>query len=242
MTEHDRFRTARDLLLAHRTDLDAACAAFEWPALERFDWAVDWFDAIARDNDAPALHIVEETGTEAKLSYAELSRRSSQVANWLAGLGAKPGDRMLLMLGNEVPLWETMLAAIKLGIVVIPATLLLSGPDLADRIARGRVRWVLTNGSGWRASARCPAGRSTAWGWCWRARRAATRPEARRPAGSTTATRCTRPTRSRAASRCRSTRRCSSTSRRAPPRGPSSSATRARAIRSGTSARCTGSG
>jgi acetyl-CoA synthetase len=148
MTEHDRFRTARDLLLAHRTDLLAATAAFEWPNLERFNWAIDWFDVIAKGNDAPALHIVEESGAQVKLTYAELSRRSSQVASFLAGLGAKRGDRMLLMLGNEVPLWETMLAAIKLGVVVIPATTLLSGPDLADRLARGRVRWVLTNGTG----------------------------------------------------------------------------------------------
>jgi acetyl-CoA synthetase len=148
MTEHDRFRAARDLLLAHRTDLDAARAAFAWPRLERFNWAIDWFDAIARGNDAPALHILEESGAEARLSYAELSRRSSQVASFLAGLGARRGDRILLMLGNEVPLWETMLAAIKLGAVVIPATTLLSGPDLADRIARGRVRWVVTNGTG----------------------------------------------------------------------------------------------
>jgi acetyl-CoA synthetase len=157
MTEHDRFRAARDLLLANRTDLDAARAAFDWPALERFNWAIDWFDAVAAGNDAPALHIVEESGAEARLSYAELSRRSSQVANFLRGLGARPGDRMLLMLGNEVPLWETMLAAIKLGVVVIPATLLLSGPDLADRIARGRVRWVLTNGTGLARLAEVPA-------------------------------------------------------------------------------------
>ena len=148
MTEHDRFRAARDLLLAHRTDLATATAAFEWPALEHFNWAIDWFDVVAKDNDAPALHIIEASGAEAKLSYAELSRRSSQVADFLAGLGAKRGDRMLLMLGNEVPLWETMLAAIKLGVVVIPATTLLSGPDLADRLARGRVRWVLTNATG----------------------------------------------------------------------------------------------
>jgi acetyl-CoA synthetase len=155
-TEHDRFRAARDLLLAHRIDLDAA-AAFEWPTLDRFNWAIDWFDTIARGNDAPALHIVEESGTEARLSYAELSRRSSQVASFLAGLGAQRGDRMLLMLGNEVPLWETMLAAIKLGVVVIPATTLLSGPDLADRLARGRVRWVLTNGTGLARVSELPA-------------------------------------------------------------------------------------
>jgi acetyl-CoA synthetase len=157
MTEHDRFRAARDLLLAHRTDLAAATAAFEWPALERFNWAIDWFDEVAKGNDAPALHIVEASGAEAKLSYAELSRRSSQVANFLAGLGARRGDRMLLMLGNEVPLWETMLAAIKLGVVVIPATTLLSGPDLADRLERGRVRWVLTNGTGLARVSELPA-------------------------------------------------------------------------------------
>jgi acetyl-CoA synthetase len=148
MTELDRFLAARDFLLAHPKDLDAACAGFAWPQLERFNWAIDYFDAVARDNDAPALHILEESGAEARLSYRELSRRSSQVAAFLTGLGAARGDRVLLMLGNEVPLWETMLAAIKAGVVVIPATPLLSGADLADRMSRGQVRWVVTNATG----------------------------------------------------------------------------------------------
>ncbi len=148
MTELDAFLSARDGLLARRTDLAAAVAHFQWPALRHFNWATDYFDTIARGNDRPALHIVEAAGAQARLSYAELSRRSSQVANFLRGLGAQPGDRILLMLGNEVPLWETMLAAIKLGAVVIPAATLLSGPDLADRLERGRVRWIVTNGSG----------------------------------------------------------------------------------------------
>jgi acetyl-CoA synthetase len=148
MTELDRFLAARDFLLAHPKDLDAACAGFAWPQLERFNWAIDYFDAVARDNDAPALHILEESGAEARLSYRELSRRSSQIAAFLTGLGAARGDRVLLMLGNEVPLWETMLAAIKAGVVVIPATPLLSGADLADRMSRGQVRWVVTNATG----------------------------------------------------------------------------------------------
>ncbi len=148
MSELSRFLAARDFLLAHPNDLAAACAGFAWPQLEQFNWAIDYFDAIARDNDAPALHILEESGAEVRLSYRELSRRSSQVAAFLAGLGAARGDRVLLMLGNEAPLWETMLAAIKAGIVVIPATPLLSGADLADRMARGKVRWVITNANG----------------------------------------------------------------------------------------------
>lgn len=148
MSELDRFLAARDGLLARRTDIDAACAQFAWPQLSHFNWGTDYFDVIARDNDKPALHIVEESGAQARLSYRELASRSSQVASFLSALGAQPGDRMLLMLGNEVPLWETMIAAIKLGVVVIPATTLLSGADLADRLERGRVRWILTNGTG----------------------------------------------------------------------------------------------
>jgi acetyl-CoA synthetase len=148
MTELDRFLTARNGLLERRTDIDAACANFQWPALDQFNWAIDYFDAIAQGNDQPALHIFEESGTQARLSYAELSRRSSQVASFLKSLGAKPGDRILLMMGNEVPLWESMLAAIKLGAVVIPATTLLSGADLMDRLERGQVRWIITNATG----------------------------------------------------------------------------------------------
>jgi acetyl-CoA synthetase len=156
-TELSRFLAARDQLFALRTDHPAANAAFAWPRLDRFNWAIDYFDAIARNNAAPALHIVEESGTEAKLSYAELSRRSSQVANFLVGRGMRAGDRILLMLGNEVPLWETMLAAIKVGAVVIPATTLLSGADLADRIERGQVRWILTNATGQARVSELPA-------------------------------------------------------------------------------------
>jgi acetyl-CoA synthetase len=66
----------------------------------------------------------------------------------LVALGARKGDRILLMMGNEVPLWETMLAAIKLGVVLIPATTLLSGDDLQDRLERGRVKCVITNAAG----------------------------------------------------------------------------------------------
>ena len=148
MTELEQFLNARDLLLERRTDWKAAQRDFEWPRLAHFNWARDYFDTIARDNTAPALQIVEESGAAAKRTYDELRKRSNQVGNFLVGLGAQRGDRILLMLGNEVPLWETMLAAIKIGAVVIPATTLLSGDDLQDRLLRGKARWVITNATG----------------------------------------------------------------------------------------------
>ena len=140
---HDAFIAARDFLLAHRTDYSGAVREFRWPELTQFNWALDHFDIMAAGNDQPALWIVGDEGSEHKRSFRQMSERSSQVANHLRALGVQRGDRILLMLGNEVALWETMLAAMKLGAVVIPATALLTAGDLRDRIERGRVRHVV---------------------------------------------------------------------------------------------------
>ena len=143
MSEVSKFLAARDFLLAQRCDYAAALRGFRWPELTNFNWALDYFDAMALGNDRTGLHVVEESGAEEKRSFAELSARSNQVANWLRGLGVARGDRVLLMLGNEVPLWETMLACMKLGAVMIPATTLLAADDLRDRLERGQVRHVV---------------------------------------------------------------------------------------------------
>ena len=142
------FQEARTFLLKHRTDYDAAVKGFRWPEAATFNWALDWFDAdLARDaasRDRTALWIVDAGhDRETKLSFAVLSRRSNQVANFLSAQGLKRGDHLLLLLGNVVPLWETMLAAIKLGVVVIPATTLLTPDELQDRLDRGRAKAVV---------------------------------------------------------------------------------------------------
>jgi acetyl-CoA synthetase len=137
------FIEARDFLLAHRSDYPTAVAGFTWPSLRNFNWALDYFDVVAASHDTPALHLVHEGGTEDVRSYRQLSDDSSRVANYLRAAGARRGDRLLLMLGNEVALWEVLLAAMKLGVVVTPATPLLTTADLQDRVDRGRVRHVI---------------------------------------------------------------------------------------------------
>jgi acetyl-CoA synthetase len=138
------FLAARELLRRHRSDQATAVREFRWPVLDRFNWALDYFDPMAQDNPAPALWLVGEDGSQVKRSFAQMSRRSSQVANFLCRLGVVRGDRMLLILGNELALWEAMLGAFKVGAVVIPATGLLTTDDIRDRLERGRVKHVIS--------------------------------------------------------------------------------------------------
>jgi len=142
------FQEARAFLLKHRTDYEAAVKGFRWPDPVPFNWALDWFDADlatnAESRDRPALWIVDAAqDRQTKLSFATLSKRSNQVANFLRAQGLKRGDHLLLLLGNVVPLWETMLAAMKLGVVVIPATTLLTAEELRDRLDRGKAKAVV---------------------------------------------------------------------------------------------------
>lgn len=146
MSQADRFLAARDALLRHATDLDAAEGEFAWPKLSEFNWAIDYFDRSAQHSERTALRVVDDQGGDRRLSYPELAARSAQVANYLTEHGVGRGDRILIMLSNVIPLWETMLAAIKIGAVMIPATTLLQRADLADRVARAGIKAILTEG------------------------------------------------------------------------------------------------
>jgi acetyl-CoA synthetase len=140
------FRDARDQLLRLREGHERASAEFVWPEVgPSFNWATDWFDVIADGNDKTALWIVEEDGRELKVSFAEMSTRSDQVALWLIQHGVKPGDHVMLMLGNQVELWELMLGIMKVGAVILPTSTVLAAGDLADRVHRGGVDHVIAN-------------------------------------------------------------------------------------------------
>jgi acetyl-CoA synthetase len=147
-TNTERYRAARDHVFTTADD-DRSADTFAWPHITgTFNWATDWFDVIARDPssaDRPALRIVGDDDSEQVVSFAEMVDRSDQVAGWLERLGVGKGDRVVLMLGNQIELWESTLALAKLGAVVMPATSALGRSDLADRITRGGARAVIVN-------------------------------------------------------------------------------------------------
>lgn len=140
------FRAARDLLVECQTDDERARTEFEWPRFEHFNFGFDWFDRIAEDPrraDVPALIIAEEDGRATARTFAELAATSNRAANWLAEQGLRRGDRVILMLNNQVELWELMLACIKLRAVMVPTTTQMTSADLADRVERAEAAWVV---------------------------------------------------------------------------------------------------
>jgi acetyl-CoA synthetase len=143
----DQFLHARDLLMRSSRDHDATHAAFRWPALDEFNWVTHWFDVLSVGNARDALRIVTDTGLEC-ITFAEMADRSRRVARYLQDAGVARGDRLLLMLTNVAPLWITVLAAMRLGVVVIPATTQLTTDDIDDRLIRGDVRHIVTDATG----------------------------------------------------------------------------------------------
>ncbi|MGV0327646.1 AMP-binding protein [Corynebacterium guaraldiae] len=147
-TVTEQFQAARDLLVSYQTDYEAARSNFEWPRFEHFNFALDWFDHLAtaeESKDREALVICETDGSSTRRTFAEMSARSAQLANWLEAQGVQRGDRVMLMLNNQVELWECMLACIKAGFVLNPATAMLGAADLQDRTDRANISWVVAN-------------------------------------------------------------------------------------------------
>ncbi|HUK28817.1 MAG TPA: AMP-binding protein [Candidatus Acidoferrales bacterium] len=138
------FIAARDLL-RNATSYASAKSEFSWPHIDRFNWALDYFDTLAENCSHPAILYVDDKGAELKVSFRTLKERSNRAANFLKGLGLRKGDRVLLMMPSSIELFEIFLGAMKLGCVIIPASTLLTESDIVDRIARGKTRAIFSS-------------------------------------------------------------------------------------------------
>ena len=118
---------------------------FRWPDPVQFNWALDYFDWHALDNQAPALLIEDESGAENVYSFDELRRRSNAMANFLKERGVAKNDCLLLMMNNSLELFVILLAAMKVGAVVSPASVQLTASDIRDRMSRSKVRAVVAD-------------------------------------------------------------------------------------------------
>ena len=140
MSSTETFRRARDFLVQHRAGLRDRVPRVPLAGARPLQLGARLVRHHRRRQPADrAPHRRGVRRRDVRLSYAELAERSNRVATYFRRHGVERGDRILMMLPNCVQIWEVMLAAMKLGACVIPATSLLTPEDLRDRIERGRV-------------------------------------------------------------------------------------------------------
>ena len=102
---------------------------------ENFNFAYDVIDVIARETpEKRAIIWVDDSGDKKFFTFADLSRMSNAVANYLVSRGLKKGDTVLLFLRRRWEYWVLMMAMHKTGIIPIPSTNQLKAEDIKYRI------------------------------------------------------------------------------------------------------------
>ena len=134
---------------------------FRLEAPERFNWAYEVFDRWADDPAKLAMLWVSHDGQPREVTYSELAARSKRAADVLIGLGARPGDRVFIMLPRIVEWWEIVLGCIRSQAVSAPATTMLTAKDVAYRINAAEANIAVTDADNvWKIEAvrdECPS-------------------------------------------------------------------------------------
>ena len=113
---------------------------------EIFNFGFDVLDVRAQKADKEALLAID-TVTEKKSSvtYSELSKVSSQFGKALLSLGLKRGDAACVLIGRN-PNWHKVLfGCMKVGVISMPGTNLLTSKDIAYRINESKAKAVIVS-------------------------------------------------------------------------------------------------
>ncbi len=102
-----------------------------------FNWTADIFEGlhVAAHPTKTALVLADDTGTQ-EITYAELAARAGRLLNFWRQRGVGPGAAVLLMVPVCAELWDTYVAGIKGGQVLIPTASIMTVKDLEYRFGR----------------------------------------------------------------------------------------------------------
>ncbi len=92
----------------------------------------------------PALDAESASGTVVTFTFGDLEIRSNRVAQVLHDRGLRRGDRLAFLLANRVEIIDLWLAAIKLGLIVVPINILYQAREIAHIVTDAAPVAVLT--------------------------------------------------------------------------------------------------
>ncbi len=119
---------------------------FRWTVPARFNLGVAVADRHAGAPDRVALVVEDDAGRVQRWSFADLARLSNRLANALAALGVRRGDRVAILLPQRLETAVGHVAVYKLGAVALPLTTQF-GPDALEyRLRHSQAAVVITDG------------------------------------------------------------------------------------------------
>ena len=130
-------------------DADGVLNKFDVHVPENFNFGYDVIDRIAANEPGRRAMIwVNEEDEEHIFTYADLMKKSNQVANMLLAHGVKKGDKVLAVLKRHYQFWFLTIALCKIGAVLIPATNQLMKKDYTYRFQAADVKYVIATADG----------------------------------------------------------------------------------------------
>jgi acetyl-CoA synthetase len=124
---------------------DDIYSSWKWNVPEFYNFGFDVVDRRAEDRTKLALLSLSEKQEPVYQTFYELSCLSNQFANTLTRLGVKKGDKALIVL-QSIPEWYAcMLGMIKLGVVPMPGTHMLTEKDVIYRLTNAEGSVVITD-------------------------------------------------------------------------------------------------
>lgn len=112
----------------------------------KFNWVRDVFEPliVVPNADRNLLELVTDD-ERLTVSYKQAMLKCNQLLNLLHRKGVRQGDRVFIMCGLHEDLWTTYLAAIKGGLVLIPAASILNASDIVYRFQKASPKVIITD-------------------------------------------------------------------------------------------------
>ena len=147
--EKDNEKRVWENYIAPVEDETGALQSLTYKNTEHFNFAFDVVDAIAdKDPEKTALMHVSEDGTERRITFKDVKRKSNQACNYFRSIGIKRGDKVMLILKRHYQFWYIINALHKLGAVVILAPCQLLEKDITYRFEAAGVKAIVCTGDG----------------------------------------------------------------------------------------------
>lgn len=117
----------------------------ELTAPDKFNFATDVVDEYAKISpDKRALVWFNDLGEERIFTFSEMKAFSDKTATILLRHGIKRGDFVMTMLNRRFEYYFFVLACMKIGAVIVPATYMLTPKDISYRVNSAKIKLLVS--------------------------------------------------------------------------------------------------